>query len=409
MARTIVTDVVNPEILTQAVQGEFAQKTAFMGSRLTSLGVCVVEGSMPEGGPGAIGTTIDVPYFGTIGEFTENITDGDAVTASKISQLKETATITRDSLAFEVSRWAQGNAAVNPKVGDPYAECARQIMVAAERAMDKRIITAAKASGVYVKDVYSSSVPVYLSHDLVVDAKIEGWGDESDDDVAAFLTHSHGKKDLMKLKDSTGRPLLLESQREGELDRFAGLPVIVSDRVPLDSSAMGAVTSSGTSPPVATLAGTPLGAWNLHIDCTLSHASDTTIRFSTDGGQTWSAEIAAADDGVPVPLIDTATDSLVGVNGKTGITVAFAAGTFNADNLWTATASLKVMSMLLKKRAFAFWYNRRALALATDKDILRDTDIAAMHLYGAAHRYRRVSGGTKPGVVQLVHNVTTFV
>lgn len=409
MAVTTKSDVFNPEILTEAVQGAFGQKTAFMGSRLASLGACVVEGTMPEGDAEAIGTTIKVPYFGIIGEFADN-PDGTALTPAKIRMTSESATVSRDSLGFSVSRWASGQAHISSAfTEDPYEEAARQIMAAAERAMDKRIITAASASGVYVKDVYSSTVPQLITYDLVVDARFDGWNDEQDE-LAGMLVHSHALKDMMKLKKSDGTPMLYSSQGDGgPLDTFAGLPVCVSDRVPVTGSAMGAVTSSGTTPPVATLAGTPLGPWRLHIDCTLSHASATTIRFSTDGGNTWSAEIAAADDGVPVALTDTAADSQVGVNGATGVTVAFAAGTFNADNLWTATAGLKVMTILLKKRALAFWYNRNALALETDKNIRDHTREAAMHLYGAAHRYRRLNkNSTKPGVIQIVHNVSGY-
>lgn len=404
---TINTDVFNPEILTEAVQGAFGQKTAFMGSRLSSLGIVMVAGTMPQGGPEAVGTTITVPRFGTIGEFASNA-EGSSTTPQKIKQTTETCSITRDSLGFSVSAWAHANSFVNPNVGDPYEESARQIVAAAERAMDKRIITAASASGVYVKSVYSSTTPVLLTWDLCVDAKFDGWGDEQDD-IGCLLVHSQTHKDLMKLKDGAGRPLLLSSQAQGgPLDLFCGVPVVVSDRVAVTGSTMGAVTSSGTTPPVATLAGTPLGAWNLQIDCTLSHASDTTIKFSTDGGNTWSAAIAAKDDSVAVPLIDTATDSLVGVNGATGVTVAFAAGTFNADNLWTATASMKVQSLLLKKQSLAFWYNKQLLQLETDKDIYKHTKEAAMHLYGAAHRYTRLPGTTKSGVVQIVHNVSGY-
>lgn len=408
MATTINTDAFNPEILTEAVAGVFGQKTAFMGSRLSSLGVVVVASQMPQGGPDAIGTTITMPYWGTIGEFAANA-EGSSVTPAKIKEVTETASISRDSLAFSVSRWAQANGSVNPNVGDPYEESARQILMAAERAMDRRIITAASASGVYVKSVYSSTVPVFLTWDLCVDAKFDGWGDEQDD-IAAILVHSQTHKDLMKLKDGAGRPLLLASQTQGgPLDSFCGVPVVVSDRVAVTGSTMGAVTSSGTSPPVATLAGTPLGAWNLHIDAITGTATTITFRFSTDGGNTWSAStLTALDDGVPVALTDTLTDSLVGVNGATGLTVAFAAGTFNADNLYTSTASMKVQSLLLKKRALAFWYSNKHLALETDKDIYKHTDEAAMHLYGAAHRYRRIPGSTKPGVVQIVHNVSSY-
>lgn len=406
---TVNTDVFNPETLVEAVQGAFAQKTAFMGSQLAALGVVAVRGQMPQGGPKAIGTTITIPYFGVIGAFVNN-PDGSAISPQKLQQTTETNTITRDSLAFQVSRWAEGNAAVNPNVGDPYEEAARQIVVQAQRAMDKRIITAAAASGVYVKDVYSSGAPVTMSWDLCVDAKFQGWGDEQED-VAAILVHSQTHKDMLKLKDTTGRPLLLASQTlGGPVNEFAGLPVIVSDRVPLTGSTMGSVTSSGTSPPVATLTGTPLGAWQLQLDCVVGGAHGTaTYRFSTDGGNTWSANVTTnATPGTAVALTDTAIDSIVGVNGATGISVAFAAGTFNADNLWTSTTSVKTTSLLLKKNALAFWYADQYLRLQTAEDVTADTDIAAMHLYAVAHRYRRVPNGTKAGVVQIVHNVSGF-
>lgn len=406
---TSQSDVFNPESLVEAVQGQFAQKTAFMGSKMAALGVVVVSGQMPVGGPDAIGTTITVPYFGTIGEFVANA-DGSSITPSKIGQVTETDTVSRDSLGFSVSRWAQGNAAVNPNVQDPYAESARQIMAAAERAMDKRLITAASAAGVYTKDVYSATAASFLNWDLVIDAKFEGWGDEQDD-VAAILMHSQAQKDVMKLKDTTGRPMLLNSETEGDIvQRFCGVPVIVSDRVPLTSSTMGAITSTGTSPPVATLTGTPTGAWKLQLDCLLGGAHGTaTYRFSTDNGNTWSATVTTnATPGTAIALTDTAVDSLVGANGKTGLSVAFAAGTFNADNLWTSTASLKATTMLLKKRALAFWYSDKHLGLETDKDIMAHTDLAAMHLYACAHRYRRISTGTKPGVLQITHNVSGY-
>lgn len=409
MAITVSTDVFNPESLVDAVQGVFAQKTAFMGSRLSSLGIVTVSGTMPVGGPGAIGTTITVPYFNTIGEFAAN-SDGNAVVPNKIQQITETASVSRDSLAFAVSRWAQGNAMVNPNVGDPYVESARQILTAAERAMDKRIITAASAPGVYTKDVYSSGAPRTLDWDLCVDAKFDGWTDEQDD-IAGLLVHSQTHKDLMKLKDSTGRPLLLTSQTQGgPVSEFCGVPVIVSDRAPITGSTMGSVTSTGTSPPVPTLAGTPLAPFRLVVDCVVGGAHGTaTYRFSTDGGNIWSNTVTTnATPGTAVALTDSAIDSRVGINGATGLTLAFAAGTFNADNLYTSNTSLKAMSMLLKRNALAFWYSRQHLGLQTFIDIYKDTDEAAMHLYAVAHRYRRLGGTTKPGVIQILHNVSGF-
>src|SRR5690606_39587947 len=115
---TIISDVFNPEILTDAVQAEFGQKTAFMGSQLTSLGVCLVEGTMPECGEDAIGTEITVPYFGILGEFVNN-PDGSGGSPSSLRQTSEKATVTRDSLGFSVSRWARGTASVSLPLGEP--------------------------------------------------------------------------------------------------------------------------------------------------------------------------------------------------------------------------------------------------------------------------------------------------
>lgn len=411
MATTTVSDVFQPEILTEAVQAAFGQKTAFMGSKMRNLGIVNIQGTMPIQGAAkdAIGTSIKVPYWGTLGEFAAN-SDGNAVSLSKISETYESATIARDSLGFDITAWAQGNAAVNPNVGDPYEEAARQIGIAAERAMDKRLITASAAAGVYVKDVYSTTVPVTLNWDLCVDAKFDGWGDEQDD-FAAILTHSQAHKDLLKLKDGTGRPLLVQNMVNGQaVDTFVNVPLIVSDRVPVTGSTMSTVVASGTTPPTVTLSGTPLGAFRLQIDCVVGGAAGTaTFRFSTDNGNTWSATLTTPAGGGNFVLTDTNIDSTVGVNGATGITANFGNATYNADNLYTSNTQLKVMSMLLKKNALAFWYSAQHLNLQQFHSHTKDSDEAAMHLYGAAHRYRRLSGSSKTaGVIQITHNVSAF-
>lgn len=407
MAITVNTDMIDVQILGDVVRGVFKQKTAFMGSILVSQGAVRVSGTMPQGGPGAIGKKIDIPYFGTLGEFVLNA-DGNSVTPQKLQQVLEQATVARDSLASEASVWAQALAQVDPSVGDPFQEAAAQLQTAAVRAMDKVIIDECVSTPL-VNDFYSASNPVYIDWDRVVDAKTL-WGDEQDA-IVAMVVHSQTLADMAKLKDSNGRPLLLMDQTEGpgQVTRFCGVPVVVSDRVPLTGSTMGAVSATGTNPPTATLTGTPLGPWKLAIECQLSHASDTLIRFSTDGGNTWSENLAATDSGTPVPLIDTATDSLVGVNGRTGISVAFASGTFNEDNVWKSQANLKVTDMMLQQDACAFWYNAQRLGAKTDIDILADSDIVAMHLYRAAKMYRRRRGGSRPGVVAIKHNVRGYV
>ncbi|NBC17452.1 MAG: phage major capsid protein [Bacteroidetes bacterium] len=404
MTITTASQMLDPQILVEAVRGRFAKRNAFMGSVLVSQGAVRVSGNMPEGGPNAIGNTITVPYFGIIGDFVNN-PDGSSVTPSQIGQTSETATISRDSLAVEVSRWAQGIGAVDPSLGDPYDEAVSQIERSAERAMDSALITEA-ANTPLVSDQYNSSSPSYIQWDMWVDAKAK-FGDEMDGIVAAIV-HSRTLADMAKLKDSSGRPLLLNSQNEGQgqLNTFCGVPLVVSDRAPLTGSSMGSVTSTGTTPPTVTLSGTPEGPWNLVVDIVAGGTvGNATFRFSTDGGNTYSATLTTA---ASVALTDTNEDSLVGNNGSTGVTVAFAAGTYNADNQYTATADLKVTDFIMQMDAMAFWYNAAQLGLKTDPDVLADTDIGAMHLYRAAHLYRRRRGGTRPGCVAVKHNVRNY-
>lgn len=394
MARTTKSDVLIPEIFTDAVQAKFAQKNVFVGSMLVNTKAAVVSGSFP-GGAKEIGNEVEVPYFGTLGEFAAN-SDGNAVTPSKIAQTSEKATVSRDSLAFEVTRWGR-----NAKGGDAYEEAAQQIVDAATRAMDKRLIDASVAAGGLVLAKYSSTSPRLLDYDLMVDAKML-WGDEQENAVA-MVVHSKTLADLYKMRDAVGRPLLT-IPADGSLPRFMGLPVGVSDRLPVTGSTMGSVTEAGTTPPdIAVTTNTPLGAWDLKIKVHTTGARGTAkIQFSLDGGNNYSDPILTA---ASIDLIDPAVDSLVGVNGKSGLTISYENASAASDNVWTAKATVKARSLLLKEGALGFWYNQDALKLLTDEDILVDSGIGAMHLYAAAIRYRRHRNGTKPGVVVIEHNV----
>lgn len=402
MARTTKSDVLKPEIFEQAISAAFAQKGVFKGSVLAALGAAVADGSF-GGGADAIGNEVEVPYFGTMGDFEENVSDGTAATPKKLAQTSEKATVSRDTLAFEVTRWGK-----NAKGGDAYEESAKQVVAATLRAMDKRLITAACAtSSGLVKSVYSASAPKYLDYDLLVEGRAM-FGDEQQD-IVGLAVNSRALADLYKLRDANGNPMLTQMQ-DGGLARFMGMPVAVSDRLPTTGSSMATVVASGSTPPTVTLAGTPTGPWDLYIDVTIGGSSNGTakFKFSTDGGVNFSAELTIPNGGGAIALTDTAIDSIIGANGATGITATFANGTYNADNVYTSKASLKATSLILCRNSLAFWFNQSALTLQTDRDILVDSDVGAIHLYAAALRYRRKPGGTKPGVVVLQHNVGGF-
>lgn len=409
MAMTTKSDMFDVQILMDVVRGKFKGANALMGSIFVSGGAVRVSPTMPEGGRKAIGKTIDIPYFGTIGEFVQN-SDGSSIAPSKIAQGSEQATVDRYSLAAEVSRWAQGLAAVDPNLGDPYNEAGNQIVAAGVRAMDA-IMLAQFATTPLVVNVYSATAPVYLDWDLVQDATTL-WGDEQGS-IVAMSMHSQARRDVATLKDSTGKQMLLVDQKEGQqaVTRFSGIPLVMSDRVPLTGSTMTSPMGESTAQPDVTLAGTPKGAYKLLIKITVGGASDGTakFKFSVDGGNIYSAELTVPNGGGAIALTDTAVDSLVGSNGATGITATFTNGTYTLNAEFKSIANLKVTTMIAQEDAGAFWYNADRLGLQSDEDILADADITASHLYHAAKLFRRRRGGSRPGVVAITHNVKGYV
>jgi hypothetical protein len=95
----------------------------------------------------------------------------------------------------------------------------------------------------------------------------------------------------------------------------------------------GSLTEAGTTPPDITPSGSPNGHYLMKVDIQTGGTLGTaTFRWSIDDGATWVAENVATTDGASGILLATATFD-------TGITITMTAGTYNADNeySWTAT------------------------------------------------------------------------
>ena len=401
MARTTSDDTFNPQILTDTVQGFMTGKNALKNSMLIASGAAIAEPSF-TGGRGKLGKLVEVPYFGTIGEFEENIADGDAATPRKIGSLSESSFVTRDTLAIETTTWARTSASE-----DPHTEAARLIVEAAGKNADKRCVTAAVATGAII-----NATGANINFDATIDSKYK-FNDEQED-VVAMMVHSQVMADLLKLKDTQNRPLLIDSIQVDGSQSCAGMLGGTSDRVDISGSTQGAVSDGGTAPPTVTLAGTPLGAYTLKIEIVAGGAvGAATFRFSTDGGSTWSeTHVTAAsvllDESPTATALTPADDSMVGRNGATGITASFAAGTYNADNFYDSKTNLIASCLILKRNSIAWWFNRAEMAMQTDKDILRDSQLAAMHVYGTALRYRRRPGSSQTGVVNMTVTQSEF-
>lgn len=288
MAFTKRSDLVIPQLLLEAVQGEFEGAQCLYGT-----GAVKIDNTLPGDKLG--GDVVTVPYFGILGEAEDILNEGDALTPEAISQDSETASVIHTGKAFSTTVWARMAAA-----SDPYPEAARQIRVILERRWDKAAIDVATASldSSYINDVSGTGT---ISYDAVVDSRTK-WGDQQEQ-ILLMVVHSKVFGDMMKIKDSTGRALLTFENMGPEgftPAKFAGIPVKVSDKCKV-------------------IAGSPT----------------------------------------------------------------------------------KYESLILKRDAIAIWWNGSPF-VGTDSDVLAHAEVVATHHYFAAHRYRRVPGSTKPGVIKIV-------
>lgn len=304
MATTIRSDLIVPEVLEEAVAGEFAGVNALYGS---GAGFVSARGWPDARG----GDEVTVPYFGTIGEFEDLATDEDdppgtvpALTPAKLAMTSEKATVQHSGKAFEITEWAKIAAAY----ADPYAEAARQIRVGLERLIDRKLLDAALTTTL-THDIYdptgAAGAPTW---DAILDARFK-WADEQDD-IALLVMHSDVVLRLLKEVDGDNRPIWQDVLRSGTLPaEILGIPVRISDRA-----------------------------------------------------------------------------------------------TKKADYGETGTSATGYETLLVKRGALAFWFSGEQPDVQTDRDILVDAQVAALHVYYAAHRYTRLAGSTLTGVVKFIHN-----
>jgi|GEM_PF-2287287 len=419
MTVTSTTDLFDTQIVTDAVRGSLKGKLGLMGSVFVTGGAIRVNGTMPMRGKDAIGKTIRMPYWGNLGEF-ETRTEAESPTPQKINMGYEDATVGRSSIAFESSTWARGFAASNG-IEDPIRVLADEAAKSARRKMDSLMVAAGSTSPL-LYSLYNASNPRYLGWADILQGMAIKFGDENNEAVGIVM-HSLVAAGFAGQTDANGRPLI-SSVSDGPGTKIFGVPGVISDRVPLTGSTMGTMTgpfttalgsSAGSGSATYTISVTDvtnMGPWQLVVEVlSTGEAGTATIRFSTDGGYTWSAAIATAASTSATSLEDTAANSLVGKNGKTGVSITFTSGESNDlvdGEFYRSTANLCFESQIWLPGSGAFWYNEDALGLKEDEDILEDTKIGAMHLYAAAHTYRQRVGGARPGVLRFRSNAQAF-
>lgn len=95
---------------------------------------------------------------------------------------------------------------------------------------------------------------------------------------------------------------------------------------------MGAVVVAHGSGPTLTLSGTPTRLVELDVVCTTGGARGTwKLKYSTDGGSTWTYGVTSA---ATIPLLTSKGEA-------TGVTLAIGVGTATVDDEWTASPSTR--------------------------------------------------------------------
>lgn len=224
--------VIVSEVLQEAVKGQLAGMVVLAGSPAAS-----ISGSLPDTARG--GDVIKLPYFSALTDMDDLAAEGDALAPVTISETSQSVSVQHAGKAFSISQWAQ--IAADPR-SDPYTEAGRQLRELIRRRVDKALLDAAIATdAAMTSDVYNASTPRTIDYDLYLAGR-KLWGDEQDD-IALMVVHSKVLFDMYALKDSTGRPLLIDSIAEGGLPRFLGVPVLTSDRLTATSDSPAKYTS----------------------------------------------------------------------------------------------------------------------------------------------------------------------
>jgi hypothetical protein len=372
---TTSTLTVTPQVLIDAV------RSGMQGMRVFGqLGIVTINASLPVGR--YAGETVTVPYLAHLGAWAE-YAENDEIALTAMTDATETASVARAGKAFTVTDMAR----ILRGYASPMEAGRQMIQEGLAVYVENKIIAAIVARGTstpaIVYDVHSAATPRYLDRDVFVAVRSR-FGDETKG-IVGTIAHSQVINRMLTLKDADGAPLhrVLEQDDENGVVSFEGLGrFYASDLMPVDYT----VVSTGTTPPVLTLTGSPKGMYDqIRVECTTLGAFGTAqIRISTDGGTTWVAS------GVVVPVT-----GIVDRSDDLGLVFTFASGTFAVNNVYTSRG--KATIALCKRGAGVLWHNDFG-SVESMRDVRRKNEVVAADLLAVCHVYKKLNGGTRPGV-----------
>lgn len=369
---TLKDNVIHQDVLEDAISAAWENVEA-----LADTGAVILNKSFGDGEK--IPKKIQVPYFGSLGRY-ETLADGAEASDSGLEQYDEEAEVKRSAKESGITRWAASG------VGDPYEETATQITDGAKFYLDEALIKVASDTTDWshlLVDKYNSGSPKTLDYSMFVEAKMK-YRDRQNN-IAAVVMASKVMADMYNLTDDVGRPLLTDA-KDGGLPRILGVPIVVSDA--LAPSGFSGVTASGTTPPATTVLGEPISdGLSFRLEITKAGARGTAEFRWTSGDGHWRNGVKTA---ASVKL------------GDTGATVEFESANFATNNVYTFTPSGKYKTLLLKKNSLIAWAPPPFIEVSRKPG--RDMSVITSNFYTAVHRYSRLPGEPRGGVVIIGHN-----
>lgn len=226
MSSGTTADVFIPQVATDTIVAGIRNEgmSVLYGSQAVN-----VDSSLGAQGRLKVGRKIIVPYFGLIPAFQDDVPEDGALSPDKASEVVEEAEVRRSGIMIEWSTWEEMVLKGRSQNLDPYPLFGGQVRDRLKQLFERRLVTAAVTG---LSSAYINAAPANASQtidwDNIADTK-QLLGDAASD-IAMISVHSKVKTDLVKLKDSMNRPLLLDATAgTNEIPRLQGLPVYVSD------------------------------------------------------------------------------------------------------------------------------------------------------------------------------------
>lgn len=222
MAYTAIGDIIDPEILADQLSAKFPDYLVFGNSNLVE-----VDSTFPLGSPG---TKFKMPFWKKIGAFAA-LTEGSAMTPGKLTSAAEYATVLRAGSAFEVLDTAE-----LVSKADPMSEIVSQIGRRAAEYLDNSLVTKANLTPnrLDISMVGSGKI----DQNIIIQSMLTlGDNREKLMQGGAIIMHSKQFGDLMQTGAVQNQYQSgLDVIRSGNIATIQGLPIIVSDRVPIGAS-----------------------------------------------------------------------------------------------------------------------------------------------------------------------------